>query len=175
MLDVSSTTSGFLPPRMTTTQRDAIASPVSGMMIYNTTTSRHETYVGSSWTIVGASGSTVSPAGLVAPFSMSSCPSGWLAADGSAVSRATYAALFAAVGTTFGAGDGSTTFNLPELRGEFIRGWDNGRGVDAGRAFGSAQAGSQVTVNWGKNGGGWQMAIADLGTPYSDVEASSTT
>lgn len=67
-------------------------------------------------------------------------PAGWLVANGSAISRTTYAALFAAIGTAFGAGDGSTTFNLPDLRGEFIRGVDGGRGVDPGRVFGSSQA-----------------------------------
>jgi microcystin-dependent protein len=67
-------------------------------------------------------------------------PSGWLKANGAAVSRTTYAALFSAIGTTFGVGDGSTTFNLPDLRGEFVRGWDDGRGVDAGRVFGSNQS-----------------------------------
>ena len=56
------------------------------------------------------------------------------------VSRATYPALFAAIGTTFGAGDSVTTFGLPDTRGEFLRGWDNTRGVDAGRGFGSWQA-----------------------------------
>lgn len=65
---------------------------------------------------------------------------GWLTANGAAVSRTTYAALFAAIGTTYGSGDGSTTFNLPDLRGEFLRGLDDGRGVDSGRALGSAQA-----------------------------------
>ena len=66
-------------------------------------------------------------------------PSGWLKANGAAVSRTTYAALFGAIGTAFGIGDGSTTFNLPDLRGEWVRGWDDGRGVDAGRVLGSAQ------------------------------------
>lgn len=80
-----------------------------------------------------------SPAGQVAYFAFSSAPSGWLKANGAAVSRATYSALFAAIGTTYGGGDGSTTFNLPDLRGEFIRGWCDGRPVDVGRAFGSAQ------------------------------------
>jgi phage-related tail fiber protein len=47
--------------------------------------------------------------------------------------------LFAAIGTTFGSGNGSTTFNVPDLRAEFIRGWDNGRGIDTGRVFGSSQ------------------------------------
>jgi hypothetical protein len=81
----------------------------------------------------------VVPVGAVGHFAMNSAPSGWLKANGAAVSRATYAALFAAIGTTFGVGDGATTFNLPDLRGEFLRGWDDGRGVDSGRAFGSAQ------------------------------------
>jgi microcystin-dependent protein len=71
---------------------------------------------------------------------MSSAPSGWLICNGALVSRATYTALFAAIGTIFGAGDGVATFALPDLRGEFVRGWDNGRGVDAGRALGGAQA-----------------------------------
>ena len=62
------------------------------------------------------------PAGAVMPFAMNSAPSGWLSADGAAVSRSTYATLFAAISTTHGVGDGSTTFNLPDLRGIFVRG-----------------------------------------------------
>jgi microcystin-dependent protein len=62
------------------------------------------------------------PTGAVIPFAMNSAPSGWLAADGSAVSRTTYAALFAAIGTTYGGGDNSNTFTLPDLRGIFVRG-----------------------------------------------------
>lgn len=80
------------------------------------------------------------PAGAVAHFAMTSAPTGWLKANGAAISRTTYAELFAAIGTTFGVGDGSATFNLPDLRGEFLRGWDDGRGVDAGRIFGGPQA-----------------------------------
>ena len=82
----------------------------------------------------------VAPSGAVQPFAMDTAPTGWLAANGEAVSRTTFSSLFAAIGTRFGSGDGSTTFNLPDLRSEFIRGWDNGRGVDAGRLFGSYQA-----------------------------------
>lgn len=81
-----------------------------------------------------------SPAGKTAYFARSTAPTGWLKANGAAVSRTTYASLFAAIGTTFGAGDGTTTFNLPDLRGEFLRGLDDGRSVDTGRALGSAQA-----------------------------------
>lgn len=80
------------------------------------------------------------PAGAVSAYASSATPAGWLQCDGTAISRAAYAKLFAAIGTTFGVGNGTTTFNLPDLRGEFIRAWDDGRGVDAARAFGSTQA-----------------------------------
>jgi microcystin-dependent protein len=80
------------------------------------------------------------PAGAVMTFAMSTAPSGWLKCNGAAVSRTTYAKLFAAIGTTYGSGDGSTTFNLPELRGEFVRAWDDGRGIDSGRTLGSTQS-----------------------------------
>lgn len=87
----------------------------------------------------GLSPGAAIPAGAVIFVAMNTAPSGYLKANGANVSRTTYAALFAAIGTTFGAGDGSTTFTLPDMRGEFPRGWDDGRGVDSGRAFGSAQ------------------------------------
>lgn len=79
-------------------------------------------------------------AGAVQFYAMSTAPSGWLKANGAAVSRTTYAGLFAAIGTVFGVGDGATTFNLPDLRGEFLRAWDDARGIDTGRALGSSQA-----------------------------------
>ena len=74
--------------------------------------------------------------GMVLPFAGSAAPTGWLECNGAAVSRTTFSALFAAIGTLWGIGDGSTTFNLPETRGEFIRGYDHSRGVDSGRAIG---------------------------------------
>ncbi len=78
--------------------------------------------------------------GTVSAFAMPTPPEGWLVCDGSAVSRAEYADLFATVGTVWGAGDEVSTFNLPDLRGEFVRGFDDGRGVDDGRVFASEQA-----------------------------------
>ncbi|QCO07546.1 phage tail protein [Azospirillum argentinense] len=92
----------------------------------------------------------LAPAGQIAYFAQAAAPTGWLKANGALVSRTTYADLFAAIGTTYGVGDGSTTFKLPDLRGEFVRGWDDGRGVDSGRAIGSAQ-GDNVR---GPTGGG---------------------
>lgn len=81
-------------------------------------------------------------AGTIVHFAGSVAPGGFLKANGAAVSRAAYAALFLAIGTTYGAGDGATTFNLPDLRGEFVRGLDDGRGVDPARALGSWQGGA---------------------------------
>lgn len=71
--------------------------------------------------------------GVVLPFAGSSAPNGWLLCHGQAVSRTTYNALFAAIGTTFGSGDGSTTFNLPDLRGRVAAGKDDMGGSAAGR------------------------------------------
>jgi microcystin-dependent protein len=66
------------------------------------------------------------PTGVIVSFGGSSAPSGYLACDGSAVSRTTFVALFGVVGTTYGAGDGSTTFNVPDLRGRVPAGFDSG-------------------------------------------------
>lgn len=73
------------------------------------------------------------PAGVMAPFAGSAAPTGWLLCAGQAVSRTTYAALFTAIGTTWGAGDGSTTFNLPDMRGRVPAGADNMGGNAANR------------------------------------------
>lgn len=80
------------------------------------------------------------PPGTVQFYAANTAPTGWVKANGAALSRTTYAALFAAIGTTYGVGDGSTTFTLPDMRGEFPRGWDDGRGIDSGRTIGTAQA-----------------------------------
>ena len=65
---------------------------------------------------------SITPTGVLLPFAGSSAPSGFLFCDGSAISRSTYAALFAVISTTYGAGDGSTTFNVPNTQGVFLRG-----------------------------------------------------
>lgn len=69
-------------------------------------------------------------------------PAGYLKCNGAELSRTLYSDLFDQIGVTYGVGDGSTTFLLPDLRGEFIRGWDDGRGVDSNRTIGSFQSDS---------------------------------
>jgi phage-related tail fiber protein len=89
--------------------------------------------------------------GTVISFASTVVPSGFLDCNGAAISRTTYSSLFAGIGTVFGNGNGTTTFNIPDLRGEFIRGWDNGRGADSGRVFGSFQAGDFTSHNHGNS------------------------
>ncbi|MCG6573833.1 hypothetical protein EGM97_03825 [Pseudomonas sp. AF32] len=103
---------------------------------------------GGAWVMIASTGvikETGSDVGDIKAVATIEPPNGWLKCNGSLVSRTQYAALFAAIGTRFGAGDGSTTFALPDLRGEFIRGWDDGRGIDAGRALGTAQVGQNAS------------------------------
>jgi microcystin-dependent protein len=80
------------------------------------------------------------PPGSVMAYLGTTAPSGWFLCDGTAPSRTTYSNLFAVIGTTYGTGNGSTTFNLPDLRGVFLRGLDSGKGYDTGRTLGSYQA-----------------------------------
>lgn len=85
------------------------------------------------------------PTGSLVDFAGTSAPSGWLMCDGREVSRTAYSSLFAIVGTSYGVGDGSTTFNLPDFRGRFARYNDNmntaegAAGRDTGRTHGSEQ------------------------------------
>ena len=91
--------------------------------------------------IAGIDTSDPTPSGTIIYTARTTAPTGYLKANGAAVSRTTYADLFTAIGTIYGSGDGSTTFNVPDLRGEFVRGFDDSRGIDSGRTLGSAQAG----------------------------------
>jgi microcystin-dependent protein len=80
--------------------------------------------------VIGKAGAVIPtqvPVATIAQTALAAAPTGWLLCDGSAVSRTTYAALFAAIGTTFGVGNGSTTFNVPNLRGRVIAGFDSGQ------------------------------------------------
>lgn len=94
----------------------------------------------------------LSPIGSIIDYGSDTPPEGWLVCDGSAISRATYADLFAVIGTAFGNGDGATTFNLPDKRGRFSRGRANGQATDPDRATRTAISGG----NTGDNVGSYQ-------------------
>ena len=137
---VMSGTGSLQIPKGTTAQRP---TPATGDIRFNTTLTQFEGYNGSAW---GEIANGV-PAGSIFTFASTTVPSGYLECNGAAVSRSTYATLFAAISTTFGVGDGSATFNLPDLRGQFVRGWANnatGTGDD-GRSFASSQSDQNKT------------------------------
>ena len=94
----------------------------------------------------------ITPTGSVIFYAASTAPPGYLECNGASLSTTNYAALFAKIGYTFGGSGGS--FSLPDLRGEFIRGWDNGRGVDTGRTFGSFQDQAYLSHSHSVIGGG---------------------
>jgi len=92
------------------------------------------------------------PSGAVMPFAGASAPSGWLLCFGQAVNRTQYGELFAVISTTYGAGDGSTTFALPDLRGRVVAGVDNMGGSAASRLTSTTITGGGDAV--GEVGGG---------------------
>ena len=81
--------------------------------------------IGSQATQIAALQAEVVPVGTIIAYSAETPPPGYLECDGTPLSRADYSRLFAAIGTAFGEGDGSTTFHLPDLRGQFLRGWSH--------------------------------------------------
>ena len=119
------------------------------------------------------------PAGTIIAFAATTTPSGYLTCYGQTVSRTTYAALFAAIGTRYGAGDGSTTFKVPDLRGEFLRGWDDGRGADPGRTFGGWQSASvgphSHTVQGAGTGAQYDYNQYASGSTSVQTQTTSTT
>lgn len=122
------------------TARDAaVTSPTEGMVVYLTSTNFLQIYDGTSWNdVIDSAGSPAGgtmPVGTLLPYAGTTSPDTniYLLCDGQAVSRTTYADLFTVVSTTFGVGDGSTTFNVPDLRGRIPMGLDNLGGTPANR------------------------------------------
>jgi len=98
------------------------------------------------------------PTGAIVPYAANSAPSGWLLCNGSLYGRAALDPspqpnLFSVIGITYGAGDGLTNFAVPDLRGMFVRGFDNGRGIDPLRVFGTTQADAFKSHNHSGNTG----------------------
>lgn len=169
------TVDGYTAAHMQTIEDETVVSAAvngSGDLILT----KHDGSTSNAGHVKGADGATgatgaTGPAGPTAPtgaivgYSASTAPTGWLLCDGSAVSRTTYSALFAIIGTSYGAGDGSTTFNLPNLVSKIPRGASapgTGGGADththplsdngaAALIFGSSSSilrGRQVSFNW---------------------------
>ncbi|NBO26841.1 MAG: tail fiber protein [Actinobacteria bacterium] len=111
----------------------------------------------------------IAPTGTVLPFAGSTAPEGWLLCDGSAINRTTYATLFAVTSTTYGTGDGSTTFNLPDMRGVFPRGQGTNGTANYGGVTGHTPAGGALATK-----GGQKTAKNGLANSSSSVSVSSS-
>jgi microcystin-dependent protein len=135
MLDVKSSTKGVLFPRMTTAQRFALGNlnPTPGMLVFDTDLEEffYATSIGecdgACWVPLITPPQV--PTGTILAFGGSTAPPGYLICDGNPVNSISFPALYAAIGTRWG-GNGAPNFNLPDLRGRFPRGWDNGAGND---------------------------------------------
>lgn len=135
--------------------------------------------------LIGGSDST--PVGTVVSFATPNLPLGYLLCDGRAVSRTSYADLFALIGTTFGAGDGLTTFNLPDLRGRVVAGLDSTQaefvtlgkvGGEKAHALTAAENGPHshnLRVDTGTASGSLAAAKMSWGTPYPDSAVDGNT
>ena len=106
--------------------------------------------------VIFQNGGPIMPTGALVPYAGSSAPTGWLLCAGQAVSRTTFAALFANIGTTYGSGDGSTTFNLPDLRGRAIFGRDDMDGTASNRITNAVSGITSTTL--GAAGGDQRLA-----------------
>ena len=217
-LEVDATLQSVKVPSGSTAARPA--SPGSGMLRYNTTTSRLEyytdgawknvdnmsvsgtapsapiagdlwidtasgnalkIYVAGAWQVVLGDGSITSaklatsvqqslaPTGALMAYAGASAPSGWLLCAGQAVNRTTYAALFATLSTAYGAGDGSTTFNLPDLRGRVPAGKDDMGGTSA------ARLNSLASTTLGGSGGAQAHTLAESEMPSHEHFVASNT
>lgn len=115
----------------------------------------------------------LAPAGVVLPFAGSTAPTGWLLCFGQAVSRTTYAALFTALGTSYGVGDGSTTFALPDLRGRIPGGKDNMGGSAASRLTSGGSGVDGTTL--GAAGGAQTHTLTNAQLPTSVIGTGGST
>ena len=146
------------PPLLTTAQKTALGTPATGTMVYDSTLNLIQAYNGTTWIEVAnlSAGSSV-PVGLVSPFAGAAAPTGYLLCNGAAWSRTTYAALWTALGTTaspYGQGDGSSTFNVPNLLGRSV--------VGAGTGAQQGVAGSGIIS------GGTALAARAIGAWFGD-------
>jgi microcystin-dependent protein len=125
----ASDTNRIVLPKDSTTNLDSLTD-TEASLAYDTTLNALVVNDGSGWDEVGGASGSVLPAGMIAPYGGTSAPPGWLLCDGTAYSRTTYSTLYSAVGDAFGEGNGSTTFNVPDFRGRFLRGVDGTVGND---------------------------------------------
>ena len=168
-LQVDHNTSGQHAKATMVEQSSAPTTPAAGVSVLYADTN-HLLYLKRTDGTIHAVGN---PPGTIIHFAGSVTPPGYLVADGSAVSRSTFFALFAAIGTAFGAGDGSTTFNLPDLRGRVLASPDNmGGGTDPNRLTSGALASVRNSVGGAGGEAGHTLITSELPTTVGSTVAT---
>lgn len=163
-LEINSNSRGFLTPRMTLTQRTGISNPATGLLVYQTDgNSGFYYYNGNTWINLPNTANSSVPSGTVVSFAGNTAPEGWLMCDGSAISRNDYADLYSVIGTTYGNGNGSTSFNIPDLRGRTIFGKDNMGGNAANRL--TTTGGISANNTLGASGGNQNISLTTSNLP----------
>lgn len=140
----------------------ALINPVTGEPVL---------FANNSGLLAGSAAPFLVPTGTILDYGGVAAPTGYLLCYGQAVSRATYAALFAAIGTVGGVGDGSTTFNIPDLRGRVVAGQDDMGGTSADRL--TNQAGGVNGDTLGATGGEETHALSTAGGPALNVQTAT--
>lgn len=141
------------------------SSPTAGQVWFESDTGKTFIYYDSYWVEISGGRGDTNPVGSVTAFAGATAPASWLLCAGQAVNRTVYASLFATIGTTYGSGDGSTTFNIPDMRGRVIAGEDDMGGTAANRL---TSGGSGITgTTLGSTGGVETVALtsAQSGVP----------
>jgi microcystin-dependent protein len=172
-LDITANDKGLLIPRLTVAQRLGIVSPATGLLVYQTTdVTGFYYYTGTAWTNLVSGGSGGVPTGTIMAFAGTVVPDGWVLCNGAAINRTANALLFTAIGTIYGIGNGSTTFNVPDLRGRTVFGLDNMGGTAAGRL--TTAGGISVNNTLGATGGNQALSIAVANLPAHNHTFSGT-
>lgn len=173
-LDINSSSKGLLTPRLTSSQRTAISNPATGLLVYQTDENAgFYYYTGSTWINLTSGGTGGVPSGTIMAYAGSTAPAGWLLCDGSAVNRTTYSSLFSTISTSYGNGNGSTTFNLPDLRGRTIFGMDNMGGTSANRL--TTTSGINANNTLGSTGGSQSVTLSTANLPSHNHTFSGNT
>lgn len=175
-LDITATDKGVLVPRLTAAQRMGISSPATSLLVYQTDdVAGFYYYTGTAWTNLVSGGSGGVPTGTIMPFAGSTVPAGWALCNGAAINRTAFASLYATIGLTYGSGDGSTSFNIPDLRGRTVFGLDNMGGTAAGRL--TVAGGISANNTLGASGGvqTLSLSVANLPAHTHSFTGSSVT
>jgi microcystin-dependent protein len=148
-----------------------VTSPALGEIVYDTLAGVFSGYNGTTWVTLSSPAGAFVPTGTILPFTGTTVPTGYLLCDGSSVSQATYAALYAVVGNAYGASGGN--FNVPDLRARFLRGSDN---MGTGAASRDPDAAGRTAMNTGGNTGNnvGSIQVAQLASHGHNVQAESS-